>query len=302
MNIKCSYIGCEENATCITTVMNRQIPSCEHHKDKFNIIEGTSNVLKCGPEFDAKKDKEKIIGFLRNWFAENGTPETKAVIGISGGKDSSIAAALCVEALGKDNVIGVLMPNGIQPDIDDALEIVKHLGIKYRIVNIESSYKAMLKALQYTEAKVDNNFHFSVTDQLLQNLAPRLRMATLYAIAQGVEGGGRVINTCNRSEDYVGYSTKFGDSAGDVSPLGAYTVDEVLAIGALLDIPERLVHKTPSDGLCGKTDEDNLGFTYAVLDKYIKTGECEDELVQKRIDELHYINLHKLKPMPMVKR
>ena len=127
-------------------------------------------------------------------------------------------------------------------------------------------------------------------------------MATLYAIAQGVEGGGRVINTCNRSEDYVGYSTKFGDSAGDVSPLGAYTVDEVLAIGALLDIPERLVHKTPSDGLCGKTDEDNLGFTYAVLDKYIKTGKCEDELVQKRIDELHYINLHKLKPMPMVKR
>ena len=254
------------------------------------------------PEFDAKKDKEKIISFLRNWFAENGTPETKAVIGISGGKDSSIAAALCVEALGEDNVIGVLMPNGIQPDIDDALEVVKHLGIKYRIVNIESSYKAMLKALQYTEAKVDNNFHFSVTDQLLQNLAPRLRMATLYAIAQGVEGGGRVINTCNRSEDYVGYSTKFGDSAGDVSPLGAYTVDEVLAIGALLDIPERLVHKAPSDGLCGKTDEDNLGFTYAVLDKYIKTGECEDELVQKRIDELHYINLHKLKPMPMVKR
>ena len=254
------------------------------------------------PEFDAKKDKEKIISFLRNWFAENGTPETKAVIGISGGKDSSIAAALCVEALGEDNVIGVLMPNGIQPDIEDALALVRYLDIRHRIVNIHASYEALLKDLQCTEVWGGNNFHLSVTDQLLQNLAPRLRMATLYAVAQGVEGGGRVINTCNRSEDYVGYSTKFGDSAGDVSPLGAYTVDEVLAIGALLGLPERLVYKTPSDGLCGKTDEDNLGFTYAVLDKYIKTGECEDELVQKRIDELHHINLHKLKPMPMVDR
>ena len=254
------------------------------------------------PEFNAEKDKQKIIDFIRMWFAINAGPDTKAVIGISGGKDSSITAALCVEALGKDHVIGVLMPNGIQSDIDDALAVVKHLGIQYRIVNIETAYKAMLKAVQYTEAKNDNNFYFSITDQLTQNLAPRLRMSALYAVAQGVHGGGRVINTCNRSEDYVGYSTKFGDSAGDMSPLGAYTVDEVLAIGDTLDLPKELVYKTPSDGLCGKTDEDNLGFTYAVLDKYIKTGECEDEGIRKRIDELHDMNAHKLKPMPMVNR
>jgi NAD+ synthase len=254
------------------------------------------------PEFDAEKDKQKIIDFIRMWFAINASLDTKAVIGISGGKDSSIAAALCVEALGKDSVVGVLMPNGVQADIDDALALVKHLDIKYRIVNIEAPYKAMLKAIQYTETASDNNFYFSVTSQLTQNLAPRLRMATLYAVAQGVHGGGRVINTCNRSEDYVGYSTKFGDSAGDISPLGAYTVDEILAIGDTLDLPEKLVHKAPSDGLCGKTDEDNLGFTYAVLDKYIKTGECKDEVTQKKIDELHDKNLHKLKPLPMVER
>ncbi len=254
------------------------------------------------PEFDAEKDKQKIIDFIRTWFAANASLQTKAVIGISGGKDSSITAALCVAALGKDRVIGVLMPNGIQSDIDDALAVVKHLDIKYRIVNIETAYKAMLKAVQYTEAKNDNNFYFSVTDQLTQNLAPRLRMSVLYAVAQGVHGGGRVINTCNRSEDYVGYSTKFGDSAGDMSPLGAYTVNEVLAIGDTLDLPKKLVHKAPSDGLCGKTDEDNLGFTYAVLDKYIKTGVCEDEAAHKRIDMLHDMNEHKLKPIPMVER
>lgn len=251
--------------------------------------------------FNAEEEKNKIVQFIRDWFAENG-PDANAVLGISGGKDSSIAAALCVEALGKDRVIGVLMPNGVQSDINDALCLVNHLGIKYRVVNISTPYKEMLKALQYTEAPSTNNFYFAVTDALQQNLPPRLRMATLYAVAQGVEHGGRVVNTCNASEDYVGYSTKFGDSAGDMSPLGAYTVTEVLAIGDILNLPQKLVHKAPSDGLCGKTDEDNLGFTYAVLDKYIKTGVCENESTNQRIDRLHKLNLHKLRPMPMVSR
>ena len=133
-------------------------------------------------------------------------------------------------------------------------------------------------------------------------MPPRLRMAALYAVAQGIPGGGRVINTCNRSEDYVGYSTKYGDSAGDVAPLAAYTVDEVIALGKALKLPENLVHKAPADGLCGKTDEDNLGFTYDMLDKYIKTGICEDEAVRARIDKMHRINLHKVSLMPMVAR
>ena len=253
------------------------------------------------PKFDVAEDKAKIIAFLQDWFVKNG-PTANAVVGISGGKDSSVAAALCVEALGKGRVIGVLMPNGVQSDIDDALRLVNHLGIKYRIVNIGTPYKEMLKALQYTETPSTNNFHFAVTDALKQNLPPRLRMATLYAVAQGLKEGGRVINTCNRSEDYVGYSTKFGDSAGDVAPLASYTVTEVLAIGDTLGLPTELVHKTPSDGLCGKTDEDNLGFTYAVLDKYIMTGVCEDESIKANIDRRHELNKHKLELLPVVKR
>lgn len=169
-------------------------------------------------------------------------------------------------------------------------------------MNIGTPYKEMLKALQYSENESTNDFHFAVTNALKQNLPPRLRMAVLYAVAQGVPNGGRVINTCNRSEDYVGYSTKFGDSAGDVAPLASYTVTEVLAIGDILDLPKNLVHKAPSDGFCGKTDEDNLGFTYAVLDKYIMTGECEDETVKANIDRRHELNKHKLELLPVVER
>ena len=253
------------------------------------------------PEFNAEKDKQKIVSFIRDWFDSNG-PAAKAVLGISGGKDSSVAAALCVEALGKERVLAVLVPNGVQADIDDALNLVKHLDIKYRVVNIGRPYQEMLAALLEEEAANDNSFDLDITSTLQQNLPPRLRMATLYAVAQGITGGGRVINTCNRSEDYVGYSTKYGDSAGDVAPLAAYTVDEVIALGEVLNLPANLVHKAPADGLCGKTDEDNLGFTYAVLDRYIKTGECEDEAVREKIDRLHRINLHKVNLMPMLER
>lgn len=254
------------------------------------------------PKFDAKEDSEKIIKWIKDWFDLNG-PKANAIIGISGGKDSTIAAGLCVKALGKDRVIGVLMPNGTQPDIDDSLRVVKALGIKYRIVNINSAYNNLIDAITSDDEDTDANFELSITDALKQNLPPRLRMATLYAIAQGVENGGRVINTCNKSEDYVGYSTKYGDSAGDLSPLGSYTVQEVLAIGDYLKIlPNDLVHKAPSDGLCGLTDEDNLGFSYEMLDKYIMTGKCEDESVRAKIDRLHNINLHKVSPMPMVNR
>ena len=248
-------------------------------------------------EFNPQKDKEKIVKFIQEWFYEN-APTAKAIVGISGGKDSTIVACLCKEALGKERVVGVLMPNGIQKDFNDALEVVHYLDIPYKIVNIESSYNAILKQLQIGKGLYIN----TESNQLLQNLAPRLRMATLYAIGQGLTTGGIVINTCNYSEDYIGYSTKFGDSAGDISPLGAYTVNEVLAIGDILDLPHYLVHKTPSDGLCGKTDEDNLGFTYAILDEYIKTGICEDKEIKAKIDYRHKTNEHKLKPIPIVNR
>lgn len=237
--------------------------------------------------FDAQKTKDELIAFIRDWFDKNGKG-CKAVVGISGGKDSTICAALCAEALGRENVVGVLMPNGVQPDIDDSERVVKHLGIKYYVINIHDAFEGVMNQLK-TETDLE------ITPQTVQNLPPRLRMSTLYAVSQSVNG--RVINTCNRSEDYVGYSTRYGDSAGDVSLLGNLLVEEVRAIGMLLDIPKDLVMKTPSDGLCGKSDEDNLGFTYATLDRYIKTGECDDPEIKKIIDRKHEANLFKLRYM-----
>lgn len=236
--------------------------------------------------FNAQETKERLIAWIRDWFEENGKGCT-AVVGISGGKDSSVVAALCVEALGRDRVIGVLMPNGEQPDIDASRLLVSHLGIRHYVVNIQAAYNGVLSAFP-------DDLTMSV--QTRTNLPPRLRMTTLYAISQSVNG--RVANTCNLSENWVGYSTRYGDDAGDFSPLGQLTVAEVLQIGVLLGLPKELVYKVPSDGLCGKTDEDNLGFTYAVLDRYIREGVCEDDAVREKIDRLHVRNLFKLKTIP----
>ena len=235
--------------------------------------------------FNAKETKDRCVAWIREWFEANGKG-CNAVIGISGGKDSSIGAALCVEALGRDRVIGVLMPNGVQADISDSELLVSHLGIRSYTVNIRAAVEGVLSALPA---------EMPVSEQTRINLPPRIRMSTLYAISQS--NNGRVANTCNLSENWVGYSTRYGDDAGDFSPLGMLTVREVLAVGAELDLPESLVLKVPSDGLCGKTDEDNLGFTYAMLDTYIREGVCPDEKAKARIDMLHERNLFKLKPI-----
>ena len=237
--------------------------------------------------FDVKKTTEAAIQWIRDWFESNGKG-CNAVIGISGGKDSSIVAALCVQALGKDRVIGVLMPNGEQSDIDCSKQLVAHLGIPYYICNIKNSVDGVLESLQ--------NAGVEISRQTTINLPPRIRMSTLYALSQSMNG--RVANTCNLSEDWVGYSTRYGDAAGDFSPLGKLTVQEVKAIGAYLGLPTNLVEKVPSDGLTSRTDEDNLGFTYAVLDRYIRTGVCEDADTKTRIDRLHVMNEFKLKPIP----
>ena len=233
--------------------------------------------------FDAVKVKDQCVRWIRDGKGCN------AVLGISGGKDSSICAALCVEALGVDRVIGVTMPNGVQPDIDDSVKLIKHLGIRRYNVNIGESFKALM-------AEVEAQLGHEASAQTRINMAPRLRMTALYAVSQS--NNGRVVNTCNLSEDWVGYSTRYGDAAGDFSPLGGLTVAEVLAIGEVLGLPEELVHKAPSDGLTGLTDEDNLGFTYAVLDRYIRTGECEDPATKALIDRKHVQNLFKLQPIP----
>ena len=238
--------------------------------------------------FCAKEMKKSLIQWIRDWFEQNGYG-CNAVIGISGGKDSSVCAAICVKALGKDRVIGVLMPNGTQSDIADSRQLVEHLGIRSVTVNIAGAVDAIHTQLR--AARID------ATAQTEINLPPRIRMSVLYAVSQSMNG--RVINTCNLSEDWVGYSTRYGDSAGDVSLLGKLTVQEVKALGREMGLPENLVEKTPSDGLCGSSDEQKLGFSYAVLDRYIREGDCEDPVIREKIDELHRANRFKLELIPV---
>lgn len=239
--------------------------------------------------FDAKIVKNEVVQWIRDWFDKNGK-DCNAVVGISGGKDSSVVAALCVEALGKDRVIGILMPNHIQDDIEYSHLLCEHLGIKNYTVDVGVAIDELL-----------NNIHFraidiEISDQTKTNLPARIRMATLYAISQSMNG--RVANTCNLSEDWVGYATRYGDAAGDFSPLSQLTVTEVKAIGRELGLPSELVDKTPTDGLCGKTDEDNLGFTYAELDAYIRDGVEPSKDIKAKIDSMHQKNLFKLQLMP----
>ena len=239
--------------------------------------------------FDAQKIKNECVEWIKDFFEQNGQG-CNAVVGISGGKDSSVAAALCVEALGANRVIGVLMPQGEQHDIDMAYLLVNHLGIKHYEINVKDAVEGVLK-------NMPENLNVSVQSRV--NLPPRIRMSVLYAVSQSVNG--RVVNTCNLSEDWVGYSTRYGDAAGDFSPMANLTVTEVKEIGRVLGLPDVLVDKVPIDGLCGKTDEENLGFTYAELDRYIRTGEIDDIAKKELIDNKHKWNLFKLQLMPTFK-
>ncbi len=237
--------------------------------------------------FDAVSVKNNCVNWIKDFFEKNGKG-CNAVIGISGGKDSSVAAALCVEALGKERVIGVLMPCGEQHDIDMAKLLVEHLGIKHFIINIKDSVDGVLNNMPKD---------INITEQTKINVAPRIRMTTLYAVSQS--NNGRVVNTCNLSEDWVGYSTRYGDAAGDFSPMSKLTVTEVKEIGRILGLPDVLVDKVPIDGLCGKTDEENLGFTYAELDRYIREGIIDNPETKRIIDTKHKNNLFKLEMMPI---
>ncbi|NLL62935.1 MAG: NAD(+) synthase [Ruminococcaceae bacterium] len=233
--------------------------------------------------FNAKDATEKVTTWLKEWFEINGK-DCNAIIGISGGKDSSIAAALCVKALGADRVIGVLMPQGDQLDIDFSIELCKTLGIRSHTINIKEVIDKIYNA-------VGNSFEISEASKV--NLPPRIRMSILYLV--GASHNGRVINTCNLSENWIGYSTRYGDDVGDVGPLSNFTVEEVIAIGKELGLPDKFTTKIPLDGLCDKTDEDNLGFTYQTLDNYIRRGIEPEPKTKERIDYLHRVNQFKLR-------
>jgi NAD+ synthase len=245
--------------------------------------------------------KDKLIKWVQSY-----TEQTNAkgyVLGISGGKDSAVVAALLCEAIGKDKVLGILMPNGGQKDISDSYEVCEVLGIDYQVVNIRESYDAIFKQIESTPevlypgddggycAMTTKGLNYDITKEAAINIAPRLRMTTLYTIAQSV--GYRVAGTGNRSERYVGYCTKWGDMAADINPIAGLTMHEVLDLGDELGLPHHLVHKTPSDGLCGLSDEDKMGFTYRQLDDYILKGSSGDEKVDKVIKKKHLMSAHK---------
>ena len=231
--------------------------------------------------FNAEKTRDNLVSWLRDWFEKNG-PDCKAVIGISGGKDSTVVAAACARAIGKERVLGVLMPNGVQKDIGDSIKVCNSLGIKYITVNINKAYNALRSEVDVNLAE-KLNWRSGLSEQTNVNLAPRLRMATLYAVSQTVKG--RVVNTSNKSEFMAGYFTRWGDECGDVKPLINLTKNEVVAIGLTMqEIPRDLVEKTPSDGLSGQSDEDRLGFTYEQMDNYLRcVGNGGD--VDKKIED-----------------
>lgn len=207
----------------------------------------------------------KLIEGIKKYFKD--TNGKVAVIGISGGKDSSVAAGLCVKALGKENVLGVLMPNGTQNDINDSYKLCEFLDIEHITVNISDAYNSIKNIVKY---QANHTIKYNdISEQADINLQPRLRMSSLYAVSQSIEGG-RVINTTNASEAYVGYGTLWGDTVGDFAPLADLLVWEVILVGKDLGLPEELIYKTPSDGLSGKSDEEKLGVTYDDITNYIK--------------------------------
>jgi len=240
--------------------------------------------------FDPLKIKNEIIDWIRGYFEQNGK-DCNAIVGISGGKDSSVVTALCVQALGARRVTGVLMPRGEQHDIAYSKELAGILGIKHKIINIKDTVNQLLSEIEKSG--------MTANKQAVINTPARIRMTILYAVS-AIENG-RVANTCNLSEDWVGYSTKYGDSAGDFSPISSLTVTEVKLIGNELNLPQKFINKVPEDGLSGLSDEENLGFTYDTLDKYIREGICDDTAVKEKIDRLHLLNKHKLELIPSYK-
>ena len=241
--------------------------------------------------FNAKKEKEEIVKWIRDWFEKNGKT-CNAIIGLSGGKDSTIAAALVAEAIGKERVIGVALPDKGQ-GLNDADKIAEYLGIKFMNIPI-SSITGGFDGVWYNLG--DEDFQWS--KQSKQNIPPRIRMTMLYAISQSFNG--RVVGTCNLSENYIGYVTRWGDQASDFEPLGNLTVTEVKAIGHELGLPDEWVERIPDDGLPHSSpDEQKFGFSYEVLDKYIRLGVCDDDEVRAKIDGMHNKNLFKLQSQPM---
>lgn len=241
------------------------------------------------------KDINSIIYEMRRSCEKNGI--RGAVVGISGGKDSTIVAKLMVECLGKENVLGVLMPNGVQSDIEDSVKVVELLDIDAITINIGNPYNELKDV-------IDRELHYlgkKLTEPSRINIAPRIRMTTLYAVAQSLGNGWRVIGTTNKSEDYIGWLTKWGDGGVDFEPIIDFTVTELRKLGQYLGLPKELVCKVPVDGLADGSDEDRIGFSYDMLDTFITEGTTGDVEIDNKISRMYDYSEHKRNPIPRFK-
>lgn len=290
------YITTEDGQKICYAGVNTKCPT-EEFTNRFIVndtydldVDILSGGLMKNYEFNAERTKNELVSWIRTWFHNNGKG-CNAVLGISGGKDSTIAAALCVEALGKDRVIGVLLPNGEQADIMDSYEVCDILGIRSYVMDISEGVNATYKQMQ--------KCGLEITQQVRENTPPMERTKCIRSVCRSQNG--RMVNTCNYSEDFIGYFTIGGDGDGDFAPLGGLTKTEVVSIGYCLGLPTNLIEKAPSDGLCGKTDEDNFGFSYKDLDAYITEGTCGNSITDTKIKAKHDANAFKLKPIPTFK-
>ena len=234
--------------------------------------------------FNAKLEVEKICEFVRDYYKKNNL--TGAVLGISGGKDSAVVAALLCKALGPENVYGLSLPcHSKKTDYEDAKLIADHFGFTLRKFDLTSTFDSF----------VENIDHHEDYDNANQNLKPRLRMSAVYYFASMLSTNGKryiVAGTSNKSELFVGYFTKGGDSTHDIDLIADFTVSEVIKIGEELGVPKKVLYKAPSDGLSGKTDEDKLGVTYQNIEDYIYEREL-DPKVKEKVKRLHENNQHK---------
>ena len=247
--------------------------------------------------FDAAAERDRLVAAVKALAAAQGF--TRVVVGVSGGKDSSVAAALCARALGPENVYGVMLPDGEQRDIADSRRVCEALGIRQRTLNIGAMHRALLAEVEPERPAAAGEFPLPFSRESDINVGPRLRMTALRYVAQAL--GARLVGTGNLSEATVGYCTKDGDTSCDFALLGSLTSLEVVELGlSMPELPPELVRKTPSDGLSGMSDEEKLGLSYRSIHDYLRLGTSGDPAVDARIRQKEAANAHKRRMPPIL--